>query len=100
MARETRSASRAEPLSACLLLAAHPDVRVGFIIDAALTDIVAERYDAGVRLPKLDFKREEVSNAADRAFGGGFFGVLPIDENCSTDRSSGGVLLNQTTYLH
>jgi DNA-binding transcriptional LysR family regulator len=32
------------------LLRAYPDVRVELSIDAALTDIVAERYDAGVRL--------------------------------------------------
>lgn len=32
------------------LLPAHPDVNVELSIDATLTDIVAERYDAGVRL--------------------------------------------------
>ena len=32
------------------LLPEYPDVRVELSIDAALTDIVAERYDAGVRL--------------------------------------------------
>ncbi|WP_158814563.1 LysR family transcriptional regulator [Methylocapsa sp. S129] len=32
------------------LLPAYPDVKVELSIDAALTDIVAERYDAGVRL--------------------------------------------------
>ena len=32
------------------LLREYPDVRVELSIDAALTDIVAERYDAGVRL--------------------------------------------------
>lgn len=32
------------------LLAAHPDIRVEFDIDAALTDIVTARCDAGVRL--------------------------------------------------
>jgi DNA-binding transcriptional LysR family regulator len=30
-------------------LETHPDIRVEFIIDDGLTDIVAERYDAGVR---------------------------------------------------
>lgn len=32
------------------LLAAYPDVKVELAIDQSLTDIVAERYDAGVRL--------------------------------------------------
>lgn len=32
------------------LMAEYPDIRIEFTIDAALTDIVAERYDAGVRL--------------------------------------------------
>jgi DNA-binding transcriptional LysR family regulator len=32
------------------LMAAYPDIGVEFTVDAALTDIVAERYDAGVRL--------------------------------------------------
>jgi len=32
-------------------LDAHPDVRVEIAIDAPLTDIVATRYDAGIRWP-------------------------------------------------
>ena len=32
------------------LLAAYPDIKVELVIDYGLTDIVAERYDAGVRL--------------------------------------------------
>jgi DNA-binding transcriptional LysR family regulator len=32
------------------LLSHYPDIRVELSIDPALTDIVAERYDAGVRL--------------------------------------------------
>lgn len=32
------------------VLAAHPDINVEFITDYALTDIVAERFDGGVRL--------------------------------------------------
>jgi DNA-binding transcriptional LysR family regulator len=34
------------------LLPAYPDIRVEIIIDYGLTDIVAERYDAGVRAGK------------------------------------------------
>jgi DNA-binding transcriptional LysR family regulator len=35
------------------LLPAYPDIKVEVIIDYGLTDIVAERYDAGVRLGEL-----------------------------------------------
>ncbi|WP_239505381.1 LysR substrate-binding domain-containing protein, partial [Enterobacter hormaechei] len=32
------------------MLPGHPDIRVEVIIDYGLTDIVAERFDAGIRL--------------------------------------------------
>jgi DNA-binding transcriptional LysR family regulator len=32
------------------LLRAYPEIKVEIVVDYGLTDIVAERYDAGVRL--------------------------------------------------
>jgi len=35
------------------VLKSHPDIRIEIVIDYGLTDIVAERYDAGVRLGEI-----------------------------------------------
>ena len=43
-------------------LASHPDVRVELIVDDNLTDIVANRFDAGIRFGHIVEKDMMVNN--------------------------------------
>ncbi len=49
--RASRAANRCNPLAhLATLLPDYPDIKVEVIIDFGVTDIVAERYDAGIRI--------------------------------------------------
>jgi DNA-binding transcriptional LysR family regulator len=56
-------------------LRAYPDIKVEVVVDYGLTDIVAERYDAGVRLQRWDAHPNRFCDVHSSA--GGPTGVKP-----------------------